>query len=303
MPPTVYEIDPFADTVIILNNPCNNFAPWDETLESLNIEIAKLEDKQTIRNEISEDEAVGEKPTKRKEKKMWGKGKKVLKRGSAGTCNIIVPEDESKRAEPFHENLSEEHEYHQEPAPEPVTEPSNSGNKEIHYLVSSRHLMLASPWFRRTLTSEASTEAVKDPSDGRYHIGASDWDEEALFILLSIFHVRVRQIPDTVGLEMLAKIAQLVDYYELVGAEVIERDTSGWIAHMRRVAIPSSYCRDLMLWIWISQLFQMSEEFKQATAVAIRESQGCLQTLGLPIKDAVTCTLLTCLDFSKPCLL
>jgi hypothetical protein len=100
---------------------------------------------------------------------------------------------------------------------------------------------------------------VKDPSDGRYHIGVSDWDEEALFILLSIFHVRVRQIPATVSLEMLAKIAVLVDYYELVGAEVIERDTSGWIAHLRRVAIPSSYCRDLMLWIWISQLFQMSK--------------------------------------------
>jgi hypothetical protein len=102
---------------------------------------------------------------------------------------------------------------------------------------------------------------------------------------------------------MLAKIAVLVDYYELVGAEVIERDTSGWIAHLRRVAIPSSYCRDLVLWIWISQLFQMSKEFEQATAVAIRESQGCLQTLGLPIKDAVTCTLLTCLDFNKTCLL
>jgi hypothetical protein len=303
MPPTVYEIDPFADTVIILKNPCNNFAPWDETLESFNIEIAKPEDEQTIRNEISEDEVVGRRLTKSKDEKKRGKGKKVLKRGSAGTCDIIVPENDSKRAGPFYENSSEEHESYLEPAAEPVTEPSNSGNKEIHYLVSSRHLMLASPWFRRTLTSEASTEAVKDPSDGRYHIGASNWDEEALLILLSIFHVRVRQVPATVGLEMLAKIAQLVDYYELVGAEVIERDTSGWIAHMRLVAIPSSYCRDLILWIWISQLFQMSEEFEQATAVAIRESQGCLQTLALPIKDAVTCTLLTCLDFSKTCLL
>jgi hypothetical protein len=301
MPPTVYEIDPFADTVIILRNPCNNFAPWDETLESLNIEIAKLEDKQTIRNEISEDEAVGKKPTKRKEKKMWGKGKKVLKRGSAGTCNIIVPEDESKRVEPFRENLSEEQEYYLEPAAEPIIEPNNLGNEEIHYLVSSRHLMLASPWFKRALTSGAFTEAVKDPSDGRYHIEANDCDEEALFILLSIFHVRVRQVPVTVSLEMLAKIAVLVDYYELVGAEVMERDTSGWIAHVRRVAIPSSYCRDLMLWICISKHFQMSKEFEQATAVAIRESRGCLQTLNLPINDAITCTLSTCLNIVKIC--
>jgi hypothetical protein len=38
--------------------------------------------------------------------------------------------------------------------------------------------------------------------------------------------------------------------------------------------------------------FQMSKEFEQATAVAIRESQGCLQTLDVPINDAVMCTLL-----------
>jgi hypothetical protein len=142
---------------------------------------------------------------------------------------------------------------------------------------------------------------VKDPSDGRYHLGARDWDEKAFFIVLSIFHVRVRQVPATVSLEMLAKIAKLVDHYELVDAEVMERDTIGWIAHVRRVAIVSSYCRDLMLWIWISQLFQMSKEFEQAIAVAIRESQGCLQTLDLPINDAVTCTLLTCLDIVKTC--
>jgi hypothetical protein len=67
MPPTVYEIDPFADTVTILKSPCNNFAPWDESLESFNIEISKLEDEQTTRNEISEYEADGRKPTKRKE--------------------------------------------------------------------------------------------------------------------------------------------------------------------------------------------------------------------------------------------
>jgi hypothetical protein len=33
------------------------------------------------------------KPTKGRKKKMCGKGKKGLKKGSVGTCNIIVPED------------------------------------------------------------------------------------------------------------------------------------------------------------------------------------------------------------------
>jgi hypothetical protein len=29
MAPTVYTLDPDYDTVIILTNPCTNFAPWD----------------------------------------------------------------------------------------------------------------------------------------------------------------------------------------------------------------------------------------------------------------------------------
>ncbi|RMZ67717.1 Nuclear pore [Pyrenophora seminiperda CCB06] len=133
--------------------------------------------------------------------------------------------------------------------------------------------LLASPWFRRTLTRKEFAESLRDPSDGRYHIQANDWDEEALLILLNIFHVRTRRVPATVSLEMLAKIAVLVDYYELENAEVMERDTKDWIANVRRsVAIPSSYCRDLMLWICISRVFCMREEFEKTTAVAIKET-------------------------------
>ncbi|KAK7188805.1 hypothetical protein PSPO01_04914 [Paraphaeosphaeria sporulosa] len=115
--------------------------------------------------------------------------------------------------------------------------------------------MLASPWFRRTLNREEFIEAPKDPSDGRHHILASEWDEEALLILLKIFHVRSRQVLATVSLEMLAKTAVLVDYYELEDAEVIERDVRGWIADVRRsFSISISYCRDLMLWVCVSRV-------------------------------------------------
>jgi hypothetical protein len=155
---------------------------------------------------------------------------------------------------------------------------------EIHYLVSSRRSMLASPCFRCLLTRDASIETLKHPSDGRYHITAGDWDKKALFILLNIFNVRTRQILLYVSLEMLRKIAVLVDYYELESAEVMERDTRDWIAGLRRnVTIPSCYCRDLMLWICTSHLFSMCEEFKKATAVAIKECQGWLQTLDFPL--------------------
>jgi hypothetical protein len=56
---------------------------------------------------------------------------------------------------------------------EPAFEPTMPEDDEIHYLVSSRHLMLASPWFRRTLNREEFIEALKDLSDGRHHILAT----------------------------------------------------------------------------------------------------------------------------------
>ncbi|KAF2790526.1 hypothetical protein K505DRAFT_351891 [Melanomma pulvis-pyrius CBS 109.77] len=174
----------------------------------------------------------------------------------------------------------------------PASELASSEIDEIHYLVSSRHLMLASPWFRRPLTSDRYIEALKDPSDGRYHIQANGWDEEALLILLNIFHVLTRLTPATVSLEMLAQIVVLVYYYELENAEVMERDTVVWIANVKRtVAIPSSYCRDLMLWICISGVFNMSEEFEKATAVAVKDSTGWIQTLDLPIHQEITSSI------------
>jgi hypothetical protein len=136
--------------------------------------------------------------------------------------------------------------------------------------------MLASLWFMRTLTSETSTEAVKDLLDSWHYILARDWDEEAFLILLNIFHVRTRQVPATVSLELLAKIAILVDYYELAGSEVMERELSRWIAYLRRNPVLISYDRDLMLWICVLQVFNISKEFEQATAVAVRESRGHL---------------------------
>jgi hypothetical protein len=293
MPSVVYEIDSFADAVIILTNPCRNFATWDETQELLIGDNARWEDKQTIRAHSSEDDVV---PKKFKNKK----GKKLGKKSSAKASHTVTSEHDNTRAEPFDGDLTDSLGSFQGSAEvaKPVSGRNESEHEEIHYLVSSRHLMLDSPWFRRTLTAQASAEAVKDPLDERYHIQASEWDEEALLHLLNILHTRSRQIPPTVSLEMLAKIAVLVDYYDLVGAEVMERDVTGWIDHVRRTAIPSSYCRDLMLWICIWRVFQMSKEFEQATAVAIKASRGWLQTLDLPIPESVTCTLSTFPDWN-----
>ncbi|EUC39634.1 hypothetical protein COCMIDRAFT_41874 [Bipolaris oryzae ATCC 44560] len=278
-----HEVDPFADTIIILKNPCKNFASWDETLISSQIEFPEPEEEQPIHAQTLEDDRTG--------KKLSKKEKKARMRGRASRNSTVsnVLEGNGEHAELSSEALSEDQRlvHDRELATRVVggvenpsvelaelaSGPTQSEDDEIHYLVSSRHLMLASPWFRRTLTREEFVESLKNPSDGRYHIYANDWDEEALLILLNIFYIQTRQVPATISLEMLAKIAVLIDYYELENAEVIERDTKDWITNVRRnAAILSSYCRDLMLWICISRVFCMCEEFKKATAVAIKET-------------------------------
>ncbi|OSS51431.1 hypothetical protein B5807_03604 [Epicoccum nigrum] len=102
--------------------------------------------------------------------------------------------------------------------------PGSGGATENHYQVSSRHLQLASPWFKRTMA--AATWAESKLENGKY---------------------QTKQVPRVINLELLAKVDVLVDYYEC--GEAIEMFTAMWINEVKKTAIPSVYCRDLVLWI------------------------------------------------------
>lgn len=168
-----------------------------------------------------------------------------------------------------------------------ISDPTPSAVDEeevVHYHVSSRHLQLASPWFKRSLAKEKWSES--DLVEGRYQLLAHDWDEEAFLMLLNIIHLRHRRVPRTVSLELLAKVAVLVDYYEC--GEAVELFTQMWIDDIKKHAMPSTCCRDLILWISVAWVFDLSEQFQVATAVAIKEGTEAMQTLGLPIPSFVS---------------
>jgi hypothetical protein len=176
--------------------------------------------------------------------------------------------------------------------------PEESEIKGIQYRVSSRHLTLASPWFKRAMTKEGWSESSRNEEDGLFHITADDWDAEAFLIMLNIFHVRNKKVPRTISLEQLAKIAVLVDYYEC--GEVLEVFTDMWIQFLKvRASVPSTYCRDLVLWIWVSWVFDVSDYFMRATAVAIKQSEKTLSTLDLPIPAKVFGTLIATSRISR----
>lgn len=157
----------------------------------------------------------------------------------------------------------------------------------VLYYVSSHHLRSASPWFRRALASGNWVESGRDENDGLIHILAEDWDSAAFLILLKIFHLKHRQVPRKIPLEDLAKIAVLVDYYEC--AEAVELFTNMWKeALIASAPVPSTYCRNLTLWVWVAWVFEWIPQFNDATLVAIKECPEPLPTLELPFPSRVS---------------
>lgn len=130
------------------------------------------------------------------------------------------------------------------------------------------------------------SESSSQEADGLFHVGASDWDDKAFMILLDILHLKHRHVPRRVSLEMLAKIGVLIDYYEC--SEALEFFTDMWIEHIRiESEVPGDYCRDLVLWVWVTWFFDMGDFFKRATEVFIKQSDEELRTLDLPIPSRI----------------
>ncbi|KAF2790571.1 hypothetical protein K505DRAFT_282387 [Melanomma pulvis-pyrius CBS 109.77] len=259
----IHRIDPNADTVIILKSPLTSFAVWSPA--------GVKRDAETLEPVL---EPVNAHPVD-----VWGTDVEEPSFEEAiidGPAVGGATDTESfGQAAPIAEAIIE-------------TNPSegSTNEKEIYYYVSSRHLRLASPKFESMLSSEKWTEGVPDENDGLYHISAEDWDTEALLLLLNVLHLRNRQVPRSVSLEMLAKIAVLIDYYEC--AEAVELCSEAWVKHLRATSpIPSEFCRDLVLWMCIAWVLRLPHEFTQTTAVAIRRADEEFPTLGLPITGCV----------------
>jgi BTB/POZ domain len=130
--------------------------------------------------------------------------------------------------------------------PEPELAPANADDDEnsgVGIRASSRHLILASAYFRRMLKG-AWIESNTLQSEGYLRIEETDLDSSALRILMDIIHGRTRRVPKALSLEMLAKIAIIVDYYEC--HEVVEVFSRMWIKELKET-VPGTYSRDTML--------------------------------------------------------
>ncbi|KAG9229346.1 hypothetical protein BJ875DRAFT_387537 [Amylocarpus encephaloides] len=139
--------------------------------------------------------------------------------------------------------------------------------QEVHCVVSSRHIMLASEHFQ-TLLSGDFEEGLALRKTGHVTIPLSD-DPDTLIILLNIVHGATRKVPRQVSLELLRKLAVMVNDYGMLGSVEFFADT--WIDHSKREGLPGSYTEDVLSWLFVFFVFERAEEFKDMTKLTQRE--------------------------------
>lgn len=297
MPPITHEIDPDADTVITLRNASAIFAPWIDESER----PKPTEDTEQVTMDDLRKLSSGDLPSTKKSKRDLRQSRVRAESSSAGEYISVTLQPQNSQIYTAEDGIDLGANGDMEVdttngGAHPLTSVADQDLEEIediHFRVSSRHLMLASPWFKRSLSREGWAESSRTEEDGLFHIFADDWDAEAFQILLNIFHLRNRHVPRAVKLDMFGKIAMLVDYYEC--GEAIELFTDMWIEPLKiDTPIPSNYCRELIIWIWISWVFDLSDIFHRATTTAIRQTEKTMHTLELPIPHRVSGNLSIC---------
>ncbi|KAF4960488.1 hypothetical protein FSARC_10456 [Fusarium sarcochroum] len=138
---------------------------------------------------------------------------------------------------------------------------------EIRMLVSGKHLELASSYFGK-LFAGPFMEAKPDQSGFR-RVTANDWDPEAFNIVLTIMHGYHQAVPRSLSVEMLAKLAMIVDYYGC--HESIELYTDIWLGNLKS-KVPTVYGQDCILYMFISWVFTQPDMFQRMTQLALRHS-------------------------------
>ncbi|PVH85240.1 hypothetical protein DL98DRAFT_583835 [Cadophora sp. DSE1049] len=178
-------------------------------------------------------------------------------------------------------NLDDEEEVDPEPEPEPPVQ-------EMHMLVSSKTLMIASPVFKAMLKKGHFKEGCELDSD-KAEVSLDD-DPAAFKILMDILHFNARKVPRTVDdPKTLANMAVLVDKYSVL--EPVELFAEHWIAQLRET-VPTTLTRDLLPWICIAWVFRSSVAELLVTAVVVAQTwsdgvmEACL-TQDLPIPESL----------------
>lgn len=173
--------------------------------------------------------------------------------------------------------------------------------EKVQFLLSSRHLILASPVFGTMLSGGWKESAVlderprkiarlenKDTSDSelqvRHEITASEWNTEVLLHLMNIIHGHHKKVPTLVDLDTFVQFSILVDYYKC--HEITDVFARFWISKLK-INLSAPQVEIILPWIFVSWVFSKTTIFEQMTELAIKGSEGPLEAMGLPLPPAI----------------
>lgn len=263
-------IDPTGDALITLGSSGKVFALWIEPQDSSS-DSGDIETEDLSEDLDYEDHSDGE------ELPNW-------MRWDESDPEYDLQEQPKHQDESIRSTIPERRTHGVEVPPAPVHPCKRSLSLPLVYQVSSAHLITASPKFGSELLS--SRDDQKD-SSSLHHIKCSDWDPEAFEILLNTLHTRYRRVPKQLSLEMLAKIAVMVDHYKCW--EAFELISQTWIRDIRVChPMPQTYSCDLMLWMLVTWVFKLPKEFTRATAIVLRQcTESKIQDMGLRIPPSI----------------
>ncbi|RYP50230.1 hypothetical protein DL768_004214 [Monosporascus sp. mg162] len=258
-----YELDPDGDIILILRNPNAPFAAWDERAEDFSEPLPNHS--KIGPRAISEPSSRGASPEPEDDP--------------------LAPVDDDLEAEPagVRSEFVAHASFEPNVANSETFDADHTKRSEIQFRLSSRHLISASSFFKKALGGPWR-EGNSVTSDGCRYIHTEEWDPDALLVLMQIIHGRNWSVPRSVSLEMLAKIAVLVDYYKC--HEAVAMFSEIWIKALEG-QVPAECSRELILWLVISRVFSRADIFTAMTRTAMRQSRRPLPTLELPALESV----------------
>lgn len=98
---------------------------------------------------------------------------------------------------------------------------------------------------------------------------------------LNIIHGQHRDLPWKVGLELLAKITVIADYYQCIDA--IQFMALSWYAYLKPTCSDLVRPKDIVLWMWVSWVLGLPEQFRKVGTMAMEQLNERMDSLGLPI--------------------
>lgn len=120
--------------------------------------------------------------------------------------------------------------------------------------------------------------------NGSVELPIEDWCPTAFLLLMRIIHCQHHDLPSTINLHLLSKLAVLVDYYEC--KKPVQFFANRWIDELKP-NFPTTYSRELMSWLFISLVFDKRDLLVESTSIAATQSQTPITSAGLPIPPRV----------------